>query len=84
MTRDHVGRRVENNDNENEESESVDSDKSLLETFETRNSSNNSREFGVAGDNGRPHKGRESSGRTSGVRQGRITQSSSVVQRTTT
>ena len=81
---DAAGRRVENSDDEDGESKSVDSDKSLLETFETRNSSNNSREFGGAGDNGRPHKGRESSGRTSGISQGRITRSSSVVQRTTT
>lgn len=72
-------------DEDDGENESVDSDKSLLETFETCNSSDNIREFHAAGDDGRRlRNGRESSGRGNGVSQGRMTRSSNVVQRRTT
>ena len=66
------------------ESTRIDSNKSLLETFDGRNSSNNSRELRDADDNGRQHKGRERSGRGSGISQGIITRSTNVVHRTTT
>ena len=70
--------------NYNAESTSIDSNKSLLETFDGCNSSNNSRELRDADDNGRQYKGRERSGRGSGISQGRITRSTNVVHRTTT
>ena len=66
------------------ETTSIDSNKSLLEKFDGRKSSNNSRELRGVDDNGRQHKGRERSGRGSGISQGRATRSTNVVHRRTT
>lgn len=85
-----IRRRYNNNDDNTESSDEeysdndANSDKSLLETFEERKNSKNSREFRDAGDNGRQQKGRERSGKGSAISQGRITRSTNVVQRRTT